>query len=115
MRCQRNLLCCQKSLEARRHERGLRLRLWYWLPPTGIQTIGEAPPLAAPVPRQKSPPSVADFQPISTGQATENASTDRKKYLKSHEYSDEILDIETLAYYNGANHHYYLWSDSAKA
>ena len=73
------------------------------------------PASGRPRPTTEKPPSVADFQPISTGQATENASTDRKKYLKSHEYSDEILDIETLAYYNGANHHYYLWSDSAKA
>jgi hypothetical protein len=38
-----------------------------------------------------------------------------KSYLKSHEYSDDVLDMETLVYYNGANRHYYVWSDSAKA
>ena len=38
-----------------------------------------------------------------------------KKYLKSHDYSDDVLDMETLVYYNGANHHYHVWSDSTKA
>lgn len=38
-----------------------------------------------------------------------------KKYLKSHPYSDEVLDMESLVYYNGANRHYYVWSDLEKA
>lgn len=37
-----------------------------------------------------------------------------KNYLRSHDYSDDVLDAETLVHYNGANHHYYIWSASAK-
>jgi hypothetical protein len=38
-----------------------------------------------------------------------------KKYLKPHDYSDDVLDAEALVYYNGANRHYYIWSESAKS
>jgi hypothetical protein len=35
-----------------------------------------------------------------------------KKYLDTHgRYTNEQLDIETLVYYNGANAHYYIWSE----
>ena len=37
-----------------------------------------------------------------------------KKYLSAHEYTDEQLDTETLVYYNGANHHYYVWDAKDK-
>jgi hypothetical protein len=34
-----------------------------------------------------------------------------KDYLSKHKpYTDEHLDTETLVYYNGANHHYYVWN-----
>lgn len=39
-----------------------------------------------------------------------------KRYLDQHgNYTDEHLDTETLVYYNGANHHYYVWDDKAKS
>lgn len=37
-----------------------------------------------------------------------------KKYLKAHPYGDEELDSESLVHYNGANRHYYVWSDDVK-
>ena len=37
-----------------------------------------------------------------------------KHYLKAHPYTDENLDMETLVHYNGANYHYYVWSEQDK-
>lgn len=38
-----------------------------------------------------------------------------KSYLERNPYTDEHLDSEVLVYYNGANRHYYVWSDSSKS
>jgi hypothetical protein len=38
-----------------------------------------------------------------------------KRYLNKHgNYTDENLDMETFVFYNGANHHYLVWDESAK-
>lgn len=39
-----------------------------------------------------------------------------KRYLDKHgNYTDEHLEAETLVFYNGANHHYYVWDTKTSA
>ncbi|WP_146042072.1 hypothetical protein [Chromobacterium sinusclupearum] len=40
-----------------------------------------------------------------------------KKYLSQNHrpYNQDQLDLETLAYYNGANHHYHTWDEKSKS
>lgn len=40
-----------------------------------------------------------------------------KKYLSQNHrpYNQDQLDLETLAYYNGANHHYHIWDEKSQS